>query len=140
MRTLVSLLLLVICCLEWAWLTIFDFFLAPEEIPTKLESSSYDEHSTERSDDDEEDEEEEYCVVCLCKLSEREETRRLRCNHLFHKVCLDQWFASGHCLCPICRDGTPAVMSSSSSDHDQRQVARLVFTFTARASDDGRER
>ncbi|OMO75442.1 Zinc finger, RING-type, partial [Corchorus capsularis] len=49
-------------------------------------------------------EEEESCAVCLCKIEEDDEMRELRCNHLFHKACLDKWL--GYSLattCPICR-------------------------------------
>ncbi|KAL3501605.1 hypothetical protein ACH5RR_036054 [Cinchona calisaya] len=43
------------------------------------------------------------CAVCLCTIAEREETKELRCNHIFHKVCLDRWFGYGQVTCPLCR-------------------------------------
>ncbi|CAI9779272.1 unnamed protein product [Fraxinus pennsylvanica] len=30
------------------------------------------------------------CFVCLCKIDEGDEIRELRCDHLFHIVCLDR--------------------------------------------------
>lgn len=45
------------------------------------------------------------CAVCLCKIKEGEEIRELRCDHIFHRVCLDQWVGlSGRVTCPLCRD------------------------------------
>ncbi|XVE74463.1 hypothetical protein DITRI_Ditri12bG0019000 [Diplodiscus trichospermus] len=55
-------------------------------------------------DDGEEEEEEVGCAVCLCKIEEDDEMRELRCNHLFHRVCLDRWVGYSHSTtCPICR-------------------------------------
>nr|XP_009778641.1 PREDICTED: probable E3 ubiquitin-protein ligase RHA2B [Nicotiana sylvestris] len=44
------------------------------------------------------------CAVCLCKIEEGEEVRELRCNHLFHRVCLDRWLGYGRMTCPLCRN------------------------------------
>ncbi|KAK6388640.1 hypothetical protein LTR81_027154 [Elasticomyces elasticus] len=64
------------------------------------------------------------CLVCLCDLEEKEVCRKLvKCSHLFHKECIDQWLTQGRNSCPLCRgegvneqekpttptaDGTPA--------------------------------
>ncbi|EOY01490.1 hypothetical protein QUC31_013764 [Theobroma cacao] len=65
--------------------------------------------------DDNDEEEEEACAVCLCKIEEDDEMRELRCNHLFHKVCLDRWLGYSHSTtCPICRTFlTPAKVIAS---------------------------
>ncbi|KAK8508002.1 hypothetical protein V6N13_055466 [Hibiscus sabdariffa] len=48
--------------------------------------------------------EEVTCAVCLCKIEEDDEIRELRCNHLFHKVCLDRWLGYSYSsTCPVCR-------------------------------------
>jgi len=44
------------------------------------------------------------CAVCLCKIEEGEEVRELRCDHLFHRVCLDRWIGTGRMTCPLCRN------------------------------------
>ncbi|KAJ4710632.1 Ring finger protein [Melia azedarach] len=46
------------------------------------------------------------CAVCLCKIEEGDEVGKLRCDHLFHKNCLDRWVRYRRMLatCPICRD------------------------------------
>lgn len=44
------------------------------------------------------------CPVCLCKLEEGDEIRELKCNHLFHKYCLDRWLGYRCKTCPLCRD------------------------------------
>ncbi|KAL8533464.1 hypothetical protein ACS0TY_009742 [Phlomoides rotata] len=44
------------------------------------------------------------CAVCLCRIDEGDEMRELRCDHLFHKVCLDRWIGYGQLgTCPLCR-------------------------------------
>ncbi|KAL1605952.1 hypothetical protein SLS59_003075 [Nothophoma quercina] len=52
------------------------------------------------------------CLVCLCDFEAEEEARKLvKCEHLFHKVCIDQWLTTGRNSCPLCRgqgvDETP---------------------------------
>ncbi|KAF5762153.1 putative transcription factor C2H2 family [Helianthus annuus] len=44
------------------------------------------------------------CAVCLSKIEEDDEIRVLRCDHLFHKDCLDRCVEYKHTTCPLCRD------------------------------------
>lgn len=44
------------------------------------------------------------CVFCLNDMSDGEETRELRCRHIFHRACLDMWLEHRWATCPICRD------------------------------------
>ncbi|GFQ01730.1 probable E3 ubiquitin-protein ligase xerico [Phtheirospermum japonicum] len=44
------------------------------------------------------------CAVCLCKIDDDDEVRELRCDHFFHRVCLDRWLGYGHMTCPVCRN------------------------------------
>lgn len=45
------------------------------------------------------------CAVCLCKIGELgEEIRVLRCDHMFHKDCLDRWVGLKNTTCPLCRE------------------------------------
>ncbi|KAK7275123.1 hypothetical protein RIF29_16230 [Crotalaria pallida] len=45
------------------------------------------------------------CAVCLCKIGEGDEIRVLRCDHLFHKECLDKWVVGfKNANCPLCRE------------------------------------
>nr|POE54402.1 putative ring finger protein p4h10.07 [Quercus suber] len=44
------------------------------------------------------------CLVCLCDFEIDEVARKLvKCNHLFHKECIDQWLTQGRNSCPLCR-------------------------------------
>ena len=45
------------------------------------------------------------CAVCLCKVKEKEEIRVLKCEHVFHKDCLNTWFSFkyNNTSCPLCR-------------------------------------
>ncbi|XVF43373.1 hypothetical protein PTKIN_Ptkin02bG0035100 [Pterospermum kingtungense] len=64
---------------------------------------------------DEDEDEEIGCAVCLGKIEDDDEMRELRCNHLFHKVCLDRWVGYSHFkTCPICRTflSAPSILSA----------------------------
>ncbi|KAL2521589.1 E3 ubiquitin-protein ligase [Forsythia ovata] len=44
------------------------------------------------------------CAVCLSIYEEGDEIRKLRkCNHTFHKDCLDTWLQQDWATCPLCR-------------------------------------
>ncbi|CAN8267006.1 unnamed protein product [Cochlearia groenlandica] len=43
------------------------------------------------------------CIVCLSKLKEGEEVRKLDCRHVFHKKCLEGWLQHLNFNCPLCR-------------------------------------
>ncbi|XP_020583092.1 E3 ubiquitin-protein ligase RHA2B-like [Phalaenopsis equestris] len=43
------------------------------------------------------------CVFCLSDVVEGEEIRKLRCSHLFHRICLDKWLQYQKLSCPLCR-------------------------------------
>ena len=42
------------------------------------------------------------CPICLSELAVGESGRMLRCKHLFHKSCLDEWLVV-NATCPTCR-------------------------------------
>lgn len=45
------------------------------------------------------------CLVCLCDFETKDTGRKLvKCNHLFHKECIDQWLTTGRNSCPLCRE------------------------------------
>ncbi|KAJ9629862.1 hypothetical protein H2203_002244 [Taxawa tesnikishii (nom. ined.)] len=47
---------------------------------------------------------EQRCLVCLCDFEAKEEARRLiKCGHLFHRECIDEWLTKGRNSCPLCR-------------------------------------
>ncbi|MCD9639425.1 hypothetical protein HAX54_023940 [Datura stramonium] len=45
----------------------------------------------------------ETCAVCLSVFEEGEQVRKLKCNHTFHKDCLDTWLQQDSATCPLCR-------------------------------------
>ncbi|MCD7461202.1 hypothetical protein HAX54_045515 [Datura stramonium] len=65
------------------------------------------------------------CAVCLCKMEEGEQVRELRCDHLFHKVCLDRWMGCGRKTCPLCRNHLKSPALFSSEIHQQVIVLDL---------------
>ncbi|XP_050236921.1 RING-H2 finger protein ATL66-like [Mercurialis annua] len=47
---------------------------------------------------------EDECVICLEDFEEGDECRILtRCNHIYHKACVDRWILND-AHCPICRE------------------------------------
>lgn len=47
------------------------------------------------------------CAICLAEFVHGEIVRVLpRCNHMYHKECIDQWLVVRSRSCPICRDQT----------------------------------
>ena len=45
----------------------------------------------------------ECCSICLGEYRLGEYKRELKCNHQFHKKCIDKWFKKNKRECPICR-------------------------------------
>ncbi|CAI9281714.1 unnamed protein product [Lactuca saligna] len=44
------------------------------------------------------------CGVCSRKIEDDDEMRESRCNHFFHRHCLDVWIACRRTTCPLCHD------------------------------------
>lgn len=42
------------------------------------------------------------CVICICEFEEQEEVKKLTCNHIFHKSCIEEWLKN-HSTCPVCK-------------------------------------
>ncbi len=42
------------------------------------------------------------CPICLCSIGLKEEISKLKCGHVFHYICLDQWVDKKK-ECPFCR-------------------------------------
>ncbi|CBF70565.1 uncharacterized protein ANIA_10760 [Aspergillus nidulans FGSC A4] len=46
----------------------------------------------------------ERCLICLSEYEVAEELRQLtKCEHLYHRDCIDQWLTTGRNSCPLCR-------------------------------------
>ncbi|KAL4903609.1 hypothetical protein BDW74DRAFT_168798 [Aspergillus multicolor] len=46
----------------------------------------------------------ERCLICLSEYEASEELRQLtKCEHLYHRDCIDQWLTTGRNSCPLCR-------------------------------------
>lgn len=43
------------------------------------------------------------CTVCLSEFVEGEIVRKLKCKHMFHRDCLDEWLQQYLATCPLCR-------------------------------------
>ncbi|KAL1960953.1 hypothetical protein VTO42DRAFT_4841 [Malbranchea cinnamomea] len=48
--------------------------------------------------------EQERCLICLSDYEAGEELRKLvKCKHLYHRECIDEWLLTGRNSCPLCR-------------------------------------
>ncbi|KAG0125271.1 hypothetical protein HOY82DRAFT_154467 [Tuber indicum] len=44
------------------------------------------------------------CLICLGDYEDGEQCRQLtKCQHVFHKDCIDEWLTTGRNSCPLCR-------------------------------------
>ena len=43
------------------------------------------------------------CSICLMDVEKDNEIFKIKCNHVFHKDCLEKWLEEYNYLCPICR-------------------------------------
>lgn len=41
------------------------------------------------------------CPICLEEISGN--NTQLKCQHIFHKECIAEWFSLGHYFCPLCK-------------------------------------
>ena len=43
------------------------------------------------------------CSICLGDVEKDNEYYKIKCNHIFHKKCLEKWLEEYNYLCPVCR-------------------------------------
>ncbi|OJD12359.1 hypothetical protein AJ78_07034 [Emergomyces pasteurianus Ep9510] len=59
--------------------------------------------------------ESERCLICLSDYEAAEEVRQLsKCQHIYHRECIDEWLTTGRNSCPLCRG--QGVSNSESND------------------------
>ncbi|XP_006658982.1 E3 ubiquitin-protein ligase RHA2A-like [Oryza brachyantha] len=68
------------------------------------------------------------CVVCLSGIEEGDDVRELRCRHLFHRACLDQWRRMA-ATCPLCRSSL--LTSPAGDDDDEEETDSDMVLFMA---------
>lgn len=74
---------------------------ARNEIPKQLSAEEFENLCPEInwSDDNKSD----TCSICLEDFDVSHKIRKLKCNHIFHTKCIDEW-ALSHPTCPVCKD------------------------------------
>ena len=89
-----------------------------ESVPTPLQKKrAHQELSSDEENDEEDNDQEasskkialEQCVICLDDMSNddaKNPTHQLACNHIFHRVCIDEWRKNSF-SCPCCRTIAP---------------------------------
>ncbi|KAJ9547165.1 hypothetical protein OSB04_019708 [Centaurea solstitialis] len=74
------------------------------------------------------------CSVCLSTIGEDEEIKVLRCGHLFHRVCLDQWLEIWNTTCPLCRD---CLVSAQVVSEIGNEFLVFDYFLTSNSQDEG---
>ena len=44
------------------------------------------------------------CNICLCNYDNDDDIIILKCNHMFHKKCIEEWLSNNSNKCPVCRN------------------------------------
>ncbi|KAH6798649.1 hypothetical protein C2S51_035133 [Perilla frutescens var. frutescens] len=102
--TILNHVVLIITQLKWAWdFIVYQAFFQPRETGLQEYSGNLVVTRYSKNIDGDSEESEEECAVCLCRIDGGDEIRELRCDHVFHRVCLDRWLGYGHVTCPLCR-------------------------------------
>ena len=57
------------------------------------------------------------CPICLSEMVVGETARKLRCDHMFHKQCVDEWLRV-NASCPTCRKRIIDENSGSGSNEE----------------------
>eukprot|EP01018_Ginkgo_biloba_P024001 Gb_29602 [translate_table: standard] len=72
------------------------------------------------------------CAVCLSRVEEGDEIRRLPCCHFFHRLCLDKWIDHQQTTCPLCRSSlVPEEIANKLRRREQELSEELIFWFTS---------
>ena len=58
------------------------------------------------------------CIVCFGPFQEGDKVRRLRCEHVFHAACVDQWLLGHQNKCPMCSTTVGPRFSEEDFDRD----------------------
>ncbi|KAL2559101.1 E3 ubiquitin-protein ligase [Forsythia ovata] len=128
--------ILIASQLKWA----LDFLLHQSFFqPRGIELSNYVDDLTvmryENNNNDASDDSSVECAVCLCRIDEGDEVRELRCNHLYHRVCLDRWVGYGHRTCPLCRNNLKPLQLVADLHHVEAEVILINFCTTGSRDD-----
>ncbi|KAL2542746.1 RING-type domain-containing protein [Abeliophyllum distichum] len=119
--------------LKWAWdyILLQSFFQTrgielPDYVDDRIGMRYENKNNAECEDSSVE------CTVCLCRIDEGDEVRELRCQHLYHRVCLDRW----HRICPLCRNNLKPLQMAA--DLHQAKAEVILINFCATRSRDDR--
>ncbi|CAA3015733.1 RING-H2 finger protein ATL13-like [Olea europaea var. sylvestris] len=123
---------LVVTQVKWAWdYLLYQSFFHPYSYGIKL-PEYFDDHTvTHYQNNADQAEYSIECAVCLCRFEEGDEIRELRCDHLFHRVCLDRWLGYGRVTCPICRNN---LRLAPSVEELHQEI--IIINFSATTSRD----
>ncbi|KAH6797894.1 hypothetical protein C2S52_022448 [Perilla frutescens var. hirtella] len=132
--TILNRVILIITQLKWAWdFIVYQAFFQPRETGLQEYSGNLVVTRYSRNIDADSEESEEECAVCLCRIDGGDEIRELRCDHVFHRVCLDRWLEYGHVTCPLCRNNVKPPRFTAELRHE---LILINFSAVGSGEDD----
>jgi len=70
------------------------------------------------------------CRICLTEFEPKnpdEKTNTLKCSHIFHEPCIEQWYSkSGNITCPLCRSVNTEILEAFITAVDNNEVVKLT--------------
>ena len=85
------------------------------------------------------DDDEKTCIICLDEFQPGEDIRRLRCQHYFHRACVDKWLLERQRTCPLCLQDVAEATDYHKSPPLSPRV-RFFFLITPKKSFNVRKR
>jgi len=65
------------------------------------------------------------CTICLLNFEPGDQYRKIKCNHIFHKECLDHWLnTSGKKTCPFCRASVHGDYKVPTNHYSERKTLK----------------
>lgn len=66
------------------------------------------------------------CSICLEQFSEGDTVKKLKCKHIFHPECIQQWL-SKEASCPLCRKAQEPRLSKETFDYMTNMFSNMIM-------------
>ena len=61
------------------------------------------------------------CSICLMDVNKDDHYYEIKCNHIFHRKCLEKWLEEYNYVCPVCR--TELGNSKAHLDNEENSIS-----------------
>ena len=84
-----------------------------DDIPVVLNDNDYENLEIKKYTDGDDE-----CSICFCEMEKDDEYYKIKCDHIFHKDCIDIWLTGYNYKCPICREELGASQPMLEEDYE----------------------